>query len=75
MSLNTLNAKHLGHTSVKPSSVKTGLIAAIGRTILLWQERSSMRHNLAQLDQENLTDMGIDHTFVEMEVKKHFWQN
>jgi uncharacterized protein YjiS (DUF1127 family) len=75
MSLSTLNAKHVGHSSVKPTSAKAGLIVSIGRTILMWQERASMRHNLSQLDQENLNDMGIDHTFVEMEVKKPFWQN
>lgn len=74
MSLNTLNAKHTGHFSVKPASPKVGIVAALGRKILTWQTRASMRYNLSQLDQDNLNDMGLDRAFVARETKKNFWQ-
>ena len=74
MSLNTLNAKHTGHFSAKPTSPKTGFVATLGKTILNWQTRASMRHRLSQLDQENLNDMGLDCAFVARETKKNFWQ-
>ncbi|WP_025899741.1 DUF1127 domain-containing protein [Sneathiella glossodoripedis] len=75
MSLNTLNAKHTECSPVTPASPKAGFVTAITNTILTWQERANMRHNLAQLDQENLNDMGIDHRFVQSEIKKPFWQS
>ncbi len=74
MSLNALNAKHSGHFSTKTPATKTGLLSTFGKTVLVWQERASMRHNLAQLDKENLCDMGISTDFVSAEIKKHFWQ-
>ena len=74
MSLNTLNAKHPGHFSTKTAATKTGLLSTFGKTVLVWQERASMRHNLAQLDKENLSDMGMSTDFVSTEIKKYFWQ-
>ncbi len=56
----------------------TGLfIRAIARafeTLLIWQERASQRHALAQLDARMLKDVGLNRVDVELETSKPFWR-
>lgn len=53
----------------------SGIIITIVSTILGWQERVSMRHQLANLDEEFLTDMGLSASQVKAEISKSFWQS
>jgi uncharacterized protein YjiS (DUF1127 family) len=53
----------------------TGIVALIASTILKWQERASMRHHLADLDKQYLTDMGLSANEVSSETSKSFWQS
>lgn len=73
MSTNTLNAKHTGHFGTKARTPKAGFFAAIGNTLLTWQDRASMRYQLADLDKEILNDMGLNEQAVSKEISKPFW--
>ncbi|OUR79419.1 hypothetical protein A9Q83_03155 [Alphaproteobacteria bacterium 46_93_T64] len=53
---------------------KHGLLATMTHTMLVWQERASMRSQLANLDKENLSDMGLTATEISAELRKPFWQ-
>ena len=52
-----------------------GIMGSIASTILKWQERESMRHQLAGLDKEYLTDMGLSASEAKLETAKSFWQS
>ncbi|MZR32432.1 DUF1127 domain-containing protein [Sneathiella litorea] len=52
-----------------------GILGSIASTILNWQERASMRHQLASLDKEYLNDMGLSTSAVKLETSKSFWQS
>ena len=51
-----------------------GPIAALVRTVLLWQERASQRHHMAGLDDHVLKDIGLSRADIESEATKPFWQ-
>ena len=53
----------------------TGIMGLITATALKWQERATMRHQLADLDKEYLTDMGLSASQVTTETAKSFWQS
>lgn len=42
---------------------------------LAWQERAHQRHNLAQLSDGMLADIGLNRADVDMEVSKPFWRS
>ena len=52
-----------------------GPIAALVRTVLLWQERASQRHHMAGLDDHALKDIGLSRADIEGEAAKPFWRN
>ncbi|MCC3306707.1 DUF1127 domain-containing protein [Sneathiella sp. HT1-7] len=52
-----------------------GIMGSIASTILQWQERVSMRYQLADLDKQYLTDMGLSASEVKAETGKTFWQS
>jgi uncharacterized protein YjiS (DUF1127 family) len=49
-------------------------IARVFETLLIWQERASQRHALAQLDDRMLKDVGLNRADVELEANKPFWR-
>ncbi|MDF2367735.1 hypothetical protein [Sneathiella sp.] len=52
-----------------------GIIGSIASTIMQWQERETMRHQLAGLDKVYLTDMGLSASEAKSETAKSFWQS
>ncbi|HZD26482.1 MAG TPA: DUF1127 domain-containing protein [Alphaproteobacteria bacterium] len=42
--------------------------------LLAWQERASQRHQLAELDERLLQDMGLNRLDVWQETRKPFWR-
>ena len=52
-----------------------GPIAALVRTVLLWQERASQQHRMAGLDDHVLKDIGLSRADIEGEAAKPFWRN
>ncbi len=51
----------------------SGLVAAVARTVLLWQERASQRRHMAGLDDHALKDIGLSRADIEGEATKPFW--
>ena len=43
--------------------------------ILCWQQRHSQRHQLGQLSDSMLSDLGLSRADVELEVSKPFWRS
>ncbi|HKY94988.1 MAG TPA: DUF1127 domain-containing protein [Kiloniellales bacterium] len=43
--------------------------------ILCWQQRLSQRHQLGQLSDSMLSDIGLSRADVDMEVSKPFWRS
>ncbi len=50
-----------------------GLVLLI-ETLLAWQDRANQRHQLAQLDDRALTDIGVSRGAAMAEANKPFWQ-
>jgi len=42
---------------------------------LEWQQRSSQRHHLGQLSDNQLADIGLSRADVQMEASKPFWRS
>ncbi len=69
-----------GHRGLKVGSARFGLRRlgdAIGRgfdRLLLWTERSEQRHQLAELNDHMLRDIGLSRADVMAETTKLFWQ-
>ena len=49
-------------------------IAAVFRELGSWTDRARQRHQLAQLDDAALKDIGLVRADVEMETNKPFWR-
>ena len=64
---------HLAPVSGYGSSV--GVMGSVTALILKWQERATMRYNLASLDEEYLNDMGLSAAQIKTETGKAFWQS
>ncbi|WP_169543035.1 DUF1127 domain-containing protein [Sneathiella aquimaris] len=75
MSMKTLYAGHSNNFGFDSKAQKSGPLAALTRTVIGWQERASMRYQLAALTEENLNDMGLSFEEVSKETSKYFWQN
>ena len=52
---------------------KDGLVTLV-ETLLAWQNRANQRHQLAQLDDRALTDIGVSRAAAKAEADKPFWQ-
>ncbi len=50
-----------------------GLVTVV-ETLLAWQDRANQRHQLAQLDDRALTDIGVSRGAAMAEANKPFWQ-
>ncbi|MBL4666320.1 MAG: DUF1127 domain-containing protein [Sneathiella sp.] len=74
MTTNTLKIAETNTFEAGVTVKKTGLLATLTQTVLVWQERASMRHSLATLDQENLSDIGLTASDISQEIRKPFWQ-
>jgi uncharacterized protein YjiS (DUF1127 family) len=75
MTMKAMNTGHKAPTSVFAGSEKASFIRQFVTAITIWQERASMRTKLAQLDKDNLTDMGMTLADVKLEINKPFWQH
>ena len=51
-----------------------GALHGIAHRILVWMERVHTRHQLSELDDHMLNDIGLTRTEVEAEVHKPFWR-
>lgn len=52
---------------------KDGLVTLV-ETLLAWQDRANQRHQLAQLDDRALADIGVSRAAAKAEADKPFWQ-
>ncbi|MBL4907530.1 MAG: hypothetical protein JKX94_08770 [Sneathiella sp.] len=75
MSMNSLNIKHDSHYGIGDKVKKRSFLTSFSQTILTWQTRASMRYRLADLDKENLSDIGLSRQDLSFEANKPFWQN
>ncbi len=80
--MHTTQMKHLpgwSRAPLRPSRATherrfTGwLVNALG-ILLVWQERASERHRLAELEAHQLEDMGLTRADVTAECSKPFWR-
>ncbi|MBO0333084.1 hypothetical protein J0X12_05645 [Sneathiella sp. CAU 1612] len=70
-----VNGGKLHLAPVKEHVGASGIMGTLIATIFKWQERESMRHQLADLDKVFLTDMGLSDLDVKTETTKSFWQS
>ncbi|MBL4740541.1 MAG: hypothetical protein JKY12_06070 [Sneathiella sp.] len=75
MTLKTMNLHHNSNYTTGEQIKKTGFLSSFTQTILNWQDRAAMRYRLAELSEENLSDMGLTQNDAMTEANKHFWQN
>lgn len=75
MSTKMLNMKQSNHLGFDNKAKSRNIFMAMTNTLLTWQERASMRYKLAEMDQQNLSDVGLSRQEVATEVQKNFWQN
>ena len=75
MTLKTMNIHHNSNYSTGERVKKHGFLSSLTRTVLTWQDRATMRYRLAELSEQNLTDVGLTHAQALNEASKPFWQN
>lgn len=51
-----------------------GRVVPIAGMLFLWRDRTQQRHDLAQLDDRQIADIGLTREQVEAECAKAFWQ-
>lgn len=51
-----------------------GLIAQIGETLHVWQERYRTRREMAQWSSRDLNDVGLSWSDIAVEAEKPFWR-
>jgi uncharacterized protein YjiS (DUF1127 family) len=64
----------LAHANGQQRSIST-LLVRVGATPWLWYQRVGSRHDLNQLDDRLLADIGLTREQVASEHGKHFWQD
>jgi len=74
MAYKTLHTGHHGLSNNTVQMTKRGVVSTVLKTVLVWQERSSMRRRLANLDERNLNDIGMTYAQMSDEASKPFWQ-
>ncbi len=74
MAYKTLHTGHHGLSDTTVPMTKRGVVSTVLNTLLVWQERSSMRRHLANLDERNLNDIGMTYAQMSDEASKPFWQ-
>jgi len=74
MASNHIIINDLGGNTAGNSKIKHGFFGSIVESVVKWQERASMRHQLASLDQKNLVDMGLSSQNALDEISKPFWR-
>jgi uncharacterized protein YjiS (DUF1127 family) len=66
------------HAAPTRTPVAAGIVASavaqVVETILSWQERAAQRHQLGQLNDAMLKDIGVSRADVEGEIAKPFWR-
>jgi uncharacterized protein YjiS (DUF1127 family) len=65
--------QHLHNTSRARSTIRRSF-AAIGANLELWNQRSRQRQALRELDDHELSDIGITRQAADREAQKWFWQ-
>lgn len=75
MTLETMNIHHDSNYTTGERAKKHGFLFSVTQTLLTWQDRATMRNQLAQLSEYNLSDIGITHAEAMKEANKSFWQN
>lgn len=74
MSSNHIIINDLGGNATGNSKIKHGFFGSIFESVVKWQERASMRHQLASLDKKYLVDMGVSSQNALDEISKPFWR-
>lgn len=74
MATNQILINGLSGKSTRNLEVKHGFISSIISSVVKWQERASMRHQLASLDKKYLVDMGVSSQNALDEISKPFWR-
>lgn len=75
MSLKTLNMRQNNHCGLETKPNNQNIFFSMAKTILTWQERASMRYRLADMDKNNLSDIGLTRQELSSEANKYFWRN
>ncbi|WP_119168801.1 DUF1127 domain-containing protein [Algihabitans albus] len=52
-----------------------GPLEALINLFIAWQDRANQRHDLAEMDDRLLRDVGLDRLDVEREIAKPFWRS
>ena len=66
-------ASRAGHGFNPVAALIDGVLHT-GATLYTWQQRSTERHALEQLDERLLRDIGIDRNTAAEETRKPFWR-
>ena len=74
MATKTLEFRNASGNASFSSTKKFGLLGTVAATVVKWQERASMRHQLESLDKNYLNDMGIPFHLAQDEISKPFWR-
>ncbi len=74
MATKTVKFGNAGGSAGFSSTKNYGLLGTVAATVVKWQERASMRHQLASLDKKYLNDMGIASHHAQDEISKPFWR-
>lgn len=74
MASNHIVINDLGGNATGKSKIRYGFFGSIVESVIKWQERASMRHQLASLDKKYLVDMGVSSQNALDEISKPFWR-
>ena len=61
-------------TASRDAIASRGLVLRLVERLLKWHDRDRQRHNLADLDDHLLADVGLSHSDVETEIRKPLWR-
>lgn len=77
MSRRTLSTSEFRHQLAFARVLRLAGFAAMALfdVLLQWQQRVRQRHDLAELSDDGLKDIGLSRADVEGEVRKPFWQS
>ena len=71
-----LGSTHIGHAPVSHhGSHSHSVVHLIGDFLRVWRDRITVRHQLAELDDHMLADIGVSRWDVNNEVQRPFWQS
>jgi len=62
------------HSQATQALRSAGLLQHVFHTLLVWQERASVRRKMSHLNQHMLADIGLSQAEIDREIAKPFWK-